>query len=199
MSYIQSPVSGRRIKVGGATYNKLMNEGVLSGRKSSPRRTKSLSRSPRSTRGTKSSPRKSSPRRSKSPGRRTGNKSPGCSNQGKYPEVAANDFCGPSGGACQGTFPVNTPGRARSALARAHFASNPQGIRNCVYRKAEQKGWVDIVNGKETIRTGSRSRSGSSSRSEMRTRSPRNYKKKCTSCSRKATVSRKRRGSKSKK
>ena len=63
---------------------------------------------------------------------------PGGSNAGKYPGVKASDFCGPAGGSPPGTFPVNTLARAKSALKLAHNSPNPQGIKNCVYRKFPQ-------------------------------------------------------------
>jgi len=49
--------------------------------------------------------------------------------------VKKGDFCGPAGGAPAGSYPVNTLSRAKSALKLAHNAPNPQGIKNCVYRK----------------------------------------------------------------
>jgi len=60
---------------------------------------------------------------------------PGSSNAGEYPNVKKSDFCGPSGGAAAGTYPVNTLARAKSALKLAHNAPNPEGIKRCVYRK----------------------------------------------------------------
>lgn len=67
--------------------------------------------------------------------------SPGCSNAGKYRDVPEEFFCGPEGGACAGTFPVDTPGRWKSALGRAHFAPNPEGIKECANRIAMEQGW----------------------------------------------------------
>lgn len=58
---------------------------------------------------------------------------PGMSNAGKYPNVAKEDFCGP-----EGTYPVNTLKRAKSALKLAHNAKNPQAIKSCVYKKYPQ-------------------------------------------------------------
>ena len=55
---------------------------------------------------------------------------PGMSNAGKYPNVAKGDFCGP-----EGTYPVNTLKRAKSALKLAHNAKNPEAIKSCVYKK----------------------------------------------------------------
>ena len=60
-------------------------------------------------------------------------KRPGGSNAGKYPNVKS--FAGPSGGAPQGTFPINTRKRARSALALAHNAPRPGGIKRAVKAK----------------------------------------------------------------
>ena len=59
----------------------------------------------------------------------------GSSNAGKYKNVAPKDFAGSSGGASSYSFPINTLARARNALARAHFAPDPDGIRRAVYRK----------------------------------------------------------------
>lgn len=62
-------------------------------------------------------------------------KKPGGSNVGKYKNVSKGDFCGPSGGAPSGSYPVNSKKRARAALSYAHNAPNPEGIRKCVKRK----------------------------------------------------------------
>jgi hypothetical protein len=59
----------------------------------------------------------------------------GSSSAGKYKTVAPKDFAGAAGGGSQYSFPINTMARARNALARAHYASNPSGIRQAVYRK----------------------------------------------------------------
>lgn len=58
-------------------------------------------------------------------------KKPGGSNVGKYKK---GPFCGPSGGAPKGTYPVNTKKRAIAALAYARHAPNPAGIKKCVCR-----------------------------------------------------------------
>lgn len=58
---------------------------------------------------------------------------PGGSNAGDY-NKSDGPFCGPSGGAPKGTFPVGTLKRAKAALAYAHNAPNPEGIKQCVYR-----------------------------------------------------------------
>tara|TARA_B100001996_G_C18615237_1_gene575442 strand:+ start:534 stop:1142 length:609 start_codon:yes stop_codon:yes gene_type:complete len=60
-------------------------------------------------------------------------KKPGMSNAGKYPNVKESNFCGPNG-----TYPVNTIKRAKSALKLAHFSANPGDIRECVHKKYPQ-------------------------------------------------------------
>ena len=62
-------------------------------------------------------------------------KKPGGSNVGKYKDVAKKSFAGPSGSAPKGSYPINTRKRARAALAYAHNAPNPSGIRSAVYKK----------------------------------------------------------------
>ena len=55
---------------------------------------------------------------------------PGQSSAGKYKGVAEKNFAGP-----HHTFPINTAARARNALARAHFAKDPESIREKVHQK----------------------------------------------------------------
>jgi hypothetical protein len=59
----------------------------------------------------------------------------GGSNTGKYKNVKPKDFAGKSGGTSPYSFPINTIAHARNALARAHLAPDPDGIRAAVYRK----------------------------------------------------------------
>jgi len=66
-------------------------------------------------------------------------KKPGSSNIGKYKKVSKGDFCGPSGGAAPGTYPVNSKKRCSAALSYARNAPNPSGIRACVKRKCGKK------------------------------------------------------------
>lgn len=63
---------------------------------------------------------------------------PGGSNTGRYKKVSPKDFAGKAGGTSPFSFPINTLKRARNALARAHFAPNPEGIRKAVYKKWPQ-------------------------------------------------------------
>lgn len=65
-------------------------------------------------------------------------KKAGSSNIGRYKRVGKGDFCGPSGGAAAGTYPVNTKKRRSAALSYAHNAPNPAGIRACVERKGKK-------------------------------------------------------------
>lgn len=60
---------------------------------------------------------------------------PGGSNVGKYKDVEKKDFAGTAGGAPKGSYPINTKKRAKAALAYAHNAPNPEGIRKKVYEK----------------------------------------------------------------
>jgi hypothetical protein len=57
----------------------------------------------------------------------------GSSNAGKYKDVSPKKFAGAAGGSSKYSFPINTLARARNALARAHFAPDPEGIRRKVY------------------------------------------------------------------
>lgn len=62
----------------------------------------------------------------------------GGSNTGKYKNVSPKEFAGSSGGTSKYSFPINSLARGRNALARAHFAPNPEGIKRAVYRKYPQ-------------------------------------------------------------
>lgn len=59
----------------------------------------------------------------------------GGSNVGKYKRVPPKDFAGTAGGAPKGSYPINTEKRAKAALAYAHNAPNPEGIKKKVYAK----------------------------------------------------------------
>jgi hypothetical protein len=62
----------------------------------------------------------------------------GSSSAGKYKNVSPKAFAGKSGGASKFSFPINTLTRARNALARAHYAPDPSGVRSAVYKKYPQ-------------------------------------------------------------
>ena len=62
-------------------------------------------------------------------------KKAGSSNAGKYKNVSPKEFAGASGGSSKYSYPINTLKRARAALAYAHNAPNPEGIRKKVYAK----------------------------------------------------------------
>lgn len=59
----------------------------------------------------------------------------------KYPDLPEDVFCGPEGGSCPRTYPVDSEKRWKSALSYARFAPNPEGIRRCANRIAEERGW----------------------------------------------------------
>lgn len=61
-------------------------------------------------------------------------KKPGSSSAGKYKHVAPKDFAGAAGGASKYSFPIHDIAHARNALARAHFAPNPEGLKAKIYR-----------------------------------------------------------------
>lgn len=65
-------------------------------------------------------------------------KKKGSSSAGKYKNVPPSKFAGKSGGASAYSFPIPDLAHARNALARAHFAPNPAGIRAKVYRMYPQ-------------------------------------------------------------
>ena len=62
-------------------------------------------------------------------------KKPGSSNVGEYKTVKPSDFAGAAGGASKYSYPINTKKRAKAALAYAHNAPNPSGIKRAVRRK----------------------------------------------------------------
>ncbi len=62
----------------------------------------------------------------------------GSSNAGKYKKVSPKKFAGAAGGASAYSFPIPDLAHARNALARAHFAPNPEGIKAKVYRMYPQ-------------------------------------------------------------
>lgn len=59
---------------------------------------------------------------------------PGGGSAGKYKHVSAGKFAGKAGGTSAYSFPIPDLAHARNALARAHFAPNPAGIKAKVYR-----------------------------------------------------------------
>ena len=65
----------------------------------------------------------------------------GRSNVSKYRHLSRDVFCGPSGGAVHGSYPVTSAKRCRAALSYARFAPRPCGIARCALRKAKKHGW----------------------------------------------------------
>jgi hypothetical protein len=62
----------------------------------------------------------------------------GGSNTGRYKTVNPKEFAGKAGGTSKYSFPINNIKHARSALSYAHYAPNPEGIRNAVYKRFPQ-------------------------------------------------------------
>ena len=62
-------------------------------------------------------------------------KKPGSSNAGKYDNVKKGEFAGAAGGASKYSYPINTKKRAKAAIALAHNAPNPEGIKAKVRKK----------------------------------------------------------------
>jgi hypothetical protein len=60
-------------------------------------------------------------------------------------------FCGPKGGAPPMSYPVGTKKRAFNATSRAVNAPNPQGIRVCATNYAVKKGWMTKAHQKELL------------------------------------------------
>lgn len=65
-------------------------------------------------------------------------KKAGSSNAGEYKNVSPSEFAGAAGGASKYSYPINTLKRARAALAYAHNAPDPEGIKRKVYAKYPQ-------------------------------------------------------------
>ena len=65
-------------------------------------------------------------------------KKPGSSSTGKYKNVSPNKFAGAAGGASKYSFPIPDLAHARNALARAHFAPDPEALKAKVYRMYPQ-------------------------------------------------------------
>lgn len=62
----------------------------------------------------------------------------GGSSTGKYKKVSPKKFAGKSGGTSPYSFPIPDLAHARNALARAHFAPDPEGIKAKVYKMYPQ-------------------------------------------------------------
>ena len=71
---------------------------------------------------------------------RKAHEKPGGSNVGTYKNVSSKDFAGTAGGAPKGSYPINTRARAKAALAYAHNAPNPAGIKAKVHAKYPKLG-----------------------------------------------------------
>jgi hypothetical protein len=108
--------------------------------------------SPRSSPSETRSSQKALPPSSQSPPRDHMSSSDSRSPRSRH-EPSEAPFCGPEGGAGENTYPVNTSGRFHSALGRAHFAPNPDGVKLCAYRNAVEKGWIQWSHVPEPFRS----------------------------------------------
>ena len=165
MKTIINPITGRKIIVGGPTYQKLFEDlsykkklvklamagkgesGVESPKKSPARKKSSLK-----TRKIKRSKTASLRKKLDKKGVRLSKqkKLAGRGSLGKYTKKDG-PFCGPKGGAGELTFPVGTKKRAFNALSRSHNAPNPLGIRKCAVKQSIKKGWMTKEHGKELL------------------------------------------------
>lgn len=129
--YTTNPKTGREIQVGGPTYLELARD---------PKYADQLVPKPTAAQRKGSNVLRHS---------YSNSKRGGCSNQSKHARegLPRSAFCGPEGGACEYTFPVNTPGRARAALAYRRHSPDPDKLEACVIRVAKKKGWYDAKTG----------------------------------------------------
>lgn len=124
MKTILNPITGKKIFVGGPTYQKLKEDprykSIVTKLAAKARR---LVRRPAKTLRTKKT-------------RYTNKDGP---------------FCGPKGGAPAMSYPVGTKKRAFNATSRAVNAPYPQGIRVCATNYAVKKGWMTKAHQKELL------------------------------------------------
>lgn len=67
----------------------------------------------------------------------------------KYFHIAPEDFAGGGkSGTYRYSYPCDTPGRCRAALAYARYAPRPEIIRKRVMRIAKRKGFINPKTGK---------------------------------------------------
>ena len=107
----------------------------------------------------------------------------------KYKDVPKELFCGSAGGSSSRSYPVNTPERARAALAYARFARDPEGVRKCVRKIASKKGWLDEKGRIHMGNSIAKKRSGSRSTTRRKTPVKKSSVKKTST--RRKTVSKK--------
>ena len=72
-------------------------------------------------------------------------KKPGGSNVGKKRKTSGpkqGPFCGPSGGAPSGSYPITNKVQWKAAKSLSRHAPNPSGIKSCADRIARSKGWL---------------------------------------------------------
>ena len=69
---------------------------------------------------------------------------PGGSDVGKdrkTSKAGEGPFCGPAGGAPDGSFPVTNAKQAHAAKSYARKAPDPEGIKKCADKIAKKHGW----------------------------------------------------------
>ena len=72
-------------------------------------------------------------------------KKAGGSNVGKKRKTSGamkGPFCGPSGGAPGGSYPITNKVQWKAAKSLSRHAPNPSGIKSCADRIARSKGWL---------------------------------------------------------
>jgi len=161
MKTITNPITGRKIIVGGPTYNKLFEDLAFKKKlvklamagKADQEEPQVEKKPPLKTRKIKRSKTLSLRKKLDKTGKRLSKekKRPGRGSLGKYTKKDG-PFCGPKGGAGQMTFPVGTKKRAFNALSRSHNAPNPTGIRKCAVKQSIKKGWMTKEHGKELLK-----------------------------------------------
>jgi len=141
MKTIKNPITGRKIAVGGPTFNKL---------KENPKYRAQILKLASVAKLRKS--KVVFPKRKLSKSRLSQlRKLPGSGSLGRYTKKDG-PFCGPEGGAAPFTFPVGTKKRAINAISRSVNAPNPSGIRRCATRYAVKKGWMTKEHAEELMK-----------------------------------------------
>lgn len=146
-SSIRSPKSGRYILVNGPTYNKLLEDPKYAStlKKLTKEKDTEMKASPKKKVSSQTKIKSKVAREDKGELSKI-RRMPGCGSYGKYEDLPEEDFCGPEGGACPGTYPVNTPARYRACLSYARNLNQPDqsqsGLVKCCVRKAKEKGFI---------------------------------------------------------
>jgi hypothetical protein len=127
---IINPETGRKILIGGPTYQKLVEKKLLLNTRV---KTVEKKRTPLSSLSHEEAKKKGLVTKIK--------KLPGCSSFGKYKD-SDGPFCGEEGYACDKTYPVGTKSRMNAAIRYARESPNPEGIIRCAVRKGLKQGFL---------------------------------------------------------